>query len=339
MQVETLRTKTPLKDSRPTGVKGNRGHLIQGSLLGCPKTKRRALLALSSARPPQLNFHQSTTKTPRKLIMETQKRFDSPSDLRLACREGRFQQQTAGMCPGFAQAGLTALPKALAFDFLLFCTRNPEACSLIEVTDPGSPTPPTLAKSADLRKDIAMYRVTANGQDQNSSSSEVLTVSDAEKYWRPDLVSFLLGCSFSFEDALAAAGIPVRHIEEGVTVPMYITNRQCKPSGPFKAPLVVSMRPMTPSQALLAVKVTSRHRLSHGAPIHLGSPADIGIKNIDEPDFGNKVTMKEGEIPVFWACGLSAQLALKNANPELAITHAPGYMFISDVTTEELCLR
>ncbi|GMH36628.1 hypothetical protein BSKO_04501 [Bryopsis sp. KO-2023] len=265
--------------------------------------------------------------------MGTKRDFATPSEFRLACRKGRFQEQTSGICPGFVQANVMALPKALAFDFMLFCSRNPEACPLIEVTDPGNPTPPTLAKSADLRKDVSMYRVYVDGQLNLS------TVLDAETYWRPDLVTFLLGCSFSFEDALAAAGIPVRHIEEGVNVPMYITNRQCKPSGPFKGPLVVSMRPMTSAQALQAVKVTSRHRLSHGAPVHLGNPAEIGIKNIDEPDFGDKVTIKEGEIPVFWACGVTTQLALMNANPELAITHAPGHMFISDVTSEELCLR
>ncbi len=248
----------------------------------------------------------------------------SPSEVRFQCRQGAFHFPTPGIASGYLQANLVILPRKLAFDFLVFCTRNPKPCPLLDVTEVGNPEPEIVAPGADLRTDLPRYHIFRNGE----LKEEVANVSDI---WQDDFVGFLVGCSFSFEAALMDEGIPVRHIQEGKNVPMYKTNIACNTAGDFSAPLVVSMRPLTPADVVRAVQITSRFPKAHGTPIHFGSPEEIGITNIDAPDFGEAVTIKEGETPVFWACGVTTQIAILQAKPEIAITHAPGYMFVTDV--------
>ena len=200
---------------------------------------------------------------------------------------------------------------------------------MLDVTDVGSPHPVRVAPEADLRTDLPKYRIYRNGK----LDTEVTQITD---FWQDDMVAFLLGCSYTFEAALLEADVPVRHIEEGRNVPMYITNIECTPAGRFRGPMVVSMRPIPSRQVVKAVEVTARFPKAHGAPVHIGDPAAIGIEDLARPDFGDAVTVKEGEVPVFWACGVTSQVAAREAKPELMITHAPGHMFITDVRDEEL---
>lgn len=253
----------------------------------------------------------------------------TPQELRMMIRKGKFTGPTAGQCPGYAQANLVVLPKEQAFDFLLYCTRNRMACPLLEVTEPGCREPVIMGKGADIASDLPRYRVYENGVFTRE-------LTDVRDIWRDDLVCFLIGCSFSFEEALLAAGIPVRHIEEGRNVPMYDTSIPCRPAGIFKGNMVVSMRPMTPRQAVRASVITGRMPFVHGAPVHIGDPAAIGIKDISRPDYGDPVTVCEGEVPVFWPCGVTPQNALMASKPAFAITHAPGHMFVCDVKNTDL---
>ncbi|RYL94119.1 putative hydro-lyase [Sporolactobacillus sp. THM19-2] len=246
-----------------------------------------------------------------------------PAEVRQLIREGQWDKPTSGLANGYTQANLVILPQKYAYDFLLFCQRNPRPCPLLEVLDTGNPSVRELADGADIRTDLPKYRIYRKGL-----LSEELT--DIKSAWREDFVSFLIGCSFSFEQALLQNDIPVRQIEQHCNVPMYKTNIACRPAGIFQGPLVVSMRPMTEKQAIRAVQVTSRYPSVHGAPIHIGSPEKIGIANLSHPDFGDAVTIKSGEIPVFWACGVTPQAAVMATKPELAITHAPGHMLITD---------
>lgn len=247
-----------------------------------------------------------------------------PGEIRELIREKKVTGQTSGMCAGFAQANLIALPRAQAYDFLLFAQRNPKACPLLEVTDEGSRTLQYIAKNADIATDIPKYRIYENGV-------LVKECTDVSDYWREDLVSFLIGCSFSFEAELEANGLPVRHIEENKNVPMFITNIDCERAGMFFGKMVVSMRPFTPSQAIKAANVTAAMPRVHGAPVHFGNPRKIGINDIGKPDFGDGVTIHENEIPVFWPCGVTPQAVVMSAKPPFAITHAPGHMLITDV--------
>ena len=252
-----------------------------------------------------------------------------PSEVRQLIREGKIDFQTSGMCNGFAQANMAVLPKDLAFDFLLFTQRNQKPCPVLDVTEPGSPVPRLIAPNADLRYDIPRYRIYKKGELTDE-------VTNLDKYWRNDLVAFLLGCSFSFEGPMLDAGLDVRHITDNHNVPMYITNIECVPAGVFHGPMVVSMRPMKPKDAVRAVQVTSRMPFVHGAPIHFGDPEAIGIKDISKPDFGDASIIKPGEVPVFWACGVTPQAVAMAVKPEFMITHAPGHMFISDVPNADL---
>lgn len=252
-----------------------------------------------------------------------------PAAVRKLIRSGAIDFQTSGMCNGYAQANMAILPKELAFDFLLFTQRNQKPCPVLDVTEVGSPVPRLIAPDADLRYDIPRYRVYRKGE-------LVDEVTDLEKLWRDDLVAFLLGCSFSFEGPMLDAGLDVRHITDKHNVPMYITNIACVPAGVFHGPMVVSMRPMTPKAAIRAIQVTSRMPFVHGAPIYFGDPAGIGIKDIDKPDFGDPSVIKPGEVPVFWACGVTPQAVAMAVKPEFMITHAPGHMFISDVPNADL---
>lgn len=246
-----------------------------------------------------------------------------PADIRRMIRAGDYDGVTAGLANGHVQANLAVLPRDLAFDFLLFCQRNPQPCPLLEVIEPGSVEPAFTAPGADISTDVPAYRIYQHGE----MTGEHLSVAD---FWREDLVSFLLGCSFSFEAAMADSGIPLRHQEAGSNVPMYITDIPTNPAGMFSGPMVVSMRPIPRHQIVRAVQVTSRFPDTHGAPIHIGDPDAIGIRDIDAPEFGESVEIRSGETPVFWACGVTPQAVALNCKPSLMITHAPGKMFITD---------
>jgi uncharacterized protein YcsI (UPF0317 family) len=227
------------------------------------------------------------------------------------------------VAPGFTQANLVVLPQEWAFDMLLFGQRNPAPVPLLDVTDPGS-THTVLAPGADLRTDLPRYRVWRDGQ-------LVAEPTDVSDLWRSDLVSFLIGCSFSFENALLDAGVPLRNVEQGRNVSMFLTSVSCRPAGRLAGPLVVSMRPIPAALVATAVQVTGRMPQVHGAPVHVGSPASLGIADLGSPDFGDPVDLHEGDVPVFWACGVTPQAALMASRPPFAITHAPGNMFVTDV--------
>ena len=251
--------------------------------------------------------------------------------VRSACRDGLWSGPTCGLAEGFAQANLVVLPRDLAFDFLLFCQRNPKPCPLLDVTEPGDPVPRHVAPDADLRTDLPRYRVWRNGELADEPT-------DIARYWQGDFVSFIIGCSFTFEGAMRRAGLSVRHLELGVNVPMFRTNVPCRPAGAFHGPLVVSMRPLTPSEAARAVQITSRYPAVHGAPVHIGDPSAIGIADLARPDFGDSVPIRAGEVPVFWACGVTPQAVIMAAKPPLVITHSPGCMFVTDLRDEELAV-
>lgn len=251
-----------------------------------------------------------------------------PEESRNLIRSKQWSLPTAGMSGGFAQANLAILPKDLAFEFLLFCQRNPKPCPILDVTEAGSPIPTLVAPTGDIRTDIPKYRVYRNGQ----LTEEVADISDI---WTEDMVAFLIGCSFTFEQALMNAGIPVRHIDEHCNVPMYRTNIPTTKAGRFAGPMVVSMRPMKHTDVIRAVQVTSRFPSVHGAPIHIGDPAYIGISDISSPDFGDAVPIYKDEVPVFWACGVTPQAVAMHVKPEIMITHSPGHMFITDKRDED----
>jgi len=232
---------------------------------------------------------------------------------------------------GYAQANLVILPQEYAFDFLLFCQRNPKPCPLLEVLEAGEFMTKSLCLDADIRMDVPRYQIYQKGKLQK-------TVQEIKSSWKSDFVSFLLGCSFSFEEALLRANIPVRHIEENKNVPMFISSIPCKSAGVFHGPMVVTMRPIPSDKVTQAVQITSRYASVHGAPIHIGDPSTIGIKDLRKPDFGDPVTMKKREVPVFWACGVTPQAVVMKTKPDLCITHAPGHMFISDLLNEELAI-
>ncbi|WCK54432.1 putative hydro-lyase [Aneurinibacillus sp. Ricciae_BoGa-3] len=251
----------------------------------------------------------------------------SPAEAREQIRRGAWTSPTAGMAPGYTQANLAILKKELAYDFLLFCQRNPKPCPVLDVTDAGSAIPRLVAPGADLRTDIPKYRVYKHGELVDEPT-------DITRYWEDDMVAFLLGCSFTFEQAMIKNDIPVRHIEQNCNVPMYKTSIPCLKAGQFEGPMVVSMRPVPEKDVVRAVQVTTGFPSVHGAPVHIGNPASIGIADIHKPDFGDAVMIKEGEVPVFWACGVTPQAVAMHVKPEIMITHAPGHMFITDCKEE-----
>ncbi|MBK03520.1 MAG: DUF1445 domain-containing protein [Deltaproteobacteria bacterium] len=246
----------------------------------------------------------------------------TPEEAREAIREGRWRRPTAGLCPGYTQVNLVILPAEYTNDFRTFCQRNPKPCPLLEELPRGQSRLQELSKTADVRRDLGKYRLFQGG-----TWTEVGTLQDI---WRDDLVSFLIGCSFTFEQALSDTGLPIRHIEEGRNVPMYITNIPCEGVGAFQGKMVVSMRPIPNARVEEAYHVTEQFPQVHGGPVHAGAPEDIGIKSLTCPDFGDSVHTYTGETPVFWACGVTPQLAIAHAKPPFAITHSPGYMLITD---------
>ncbi|TKH07979.1 putative hydro-lyase [Peribacillus simplex] len=253
----------------------------------------------------------------------------TPAELRAMIRNNELIKPTAGMANGYAQANLAILKKEHAFDFLLFCQRNPKSCPLLDVTEIGSPIPKFAAQSGDIRTDIPKYRIYKYGE----LIEEVTDISD---YWEDDMVGFLIGCSFTFEHALLNNDISIRHIEENCNVPMYKTNISCVEAGIFHGKMVASMRPIPQKDVVRAAQVTSRFPAVHGGPIHIGDPEAIGVSNIQQPDFGDAVTIREGEVPVFWACGVTPQSIAMETKPAIMITHAPGHMFITDIRDEKL---
>lgn len=244
-------------------------------------------------------------------------------------RSGEWTAHTSGLAPGNVQGNLAILPAAVAGDFLRFCQRNPKPCPLLAVSEPGEFALPELGADIDIRSDVPRYRVWHGGQ-------LVAEPTDIRELWRDDLVTFVLGCSFSFEQALIEAGIPLRHVECGSNVAMYRTNIPTRPAGRFSGPLVVSMRPMVAADAIRAVQVTSRLPQVHGAPVHIGDPALIGVNDIARPDFGDPVEIRPGELPVFWACGVTPQAVVMEAKVDFCITHAPGAMLVTDLLNHQL---
>lgn len=244
--------------------------------------------------------------------------------VRLQARRGELTGSTANLAPGHVQANLAILPRSLAADFLMFCMRNPRSCPLVGIAEVGDPHIPALGNDLDIRTDVPRYRVWRDGEMQ-----EELT--DISLLWRDDLVTFAIGCSFSFEDALIADGIEIRHIASGSNVPMYRTSIPTVKAGPFAGPMVVSMRPMKAADAIRAIQITSRFPSVHGAPVHLGDPSGIGIADLARPDYGDPVEVRSGELPVFWACGVTPQSVIAAMRPSFCITHAPGHMLVTDL--------
>jgi len=283
----------------------------------------------------------------------TSKHYQKPSELRLACRSGAFKGQTAGQAPGYAQANLCILPKEYAYDFLLFCVRNPKACPLLHVLEAGEFTFGTWGKKVDIRTDLPKYRIYRDGIHVQDAESLCVTSEKGEKggaksLWQDDFVTFVIGCSFSFEEALLRGGVPVRHIEQGCNVPMYRIAILTEKAGIFEGPLVVSMRPMSVSDSIRAIEITARYPKVHGSPVYVCAPQytgilsttcsvpELGILDINKPDYGDPVEIKTGEVCVFWACGVTPQSVVQMAKPKICITHSPGCMLVLDTKNDEL---
>ena len=252
-------------------------------------------------------------------------------EARLMIRRGELAGPTAGLAPGYVQGNLAILPAAVAGDFLRFCQLNPKPCPLLAASAPGDWRLPALAEDLDIRTDISRYRVFRNGELIDEPT-------DVRAHWRDDLVTFALGCSFSFEEALTDNGIELRHITCGATVPMYRTSIATAPAGPFHGPMVVSMRPLKPADAIRAIQITTRFPSVHGAPVHVGKPELIGIADVMKPDYGDPVPINDDEIPVFWACGVTPQSVVATVKPEFCITHYPGSMLVTDRRNTEFAI-
>jgi uncharacterized protein YcsI (UPF0317 family) len=253
-------------------------------------------------------------------------------EARLACRTRQITGATASLASGHVQGNLAILPEKLAAAFHRFCQLNPKPCPIIGISEVGNPGIPSLGIDLDIRTDLPRYRVWRDGK-------LIEEPTDIVAHWRDDLVAFVIGCSFSFEHALMADGLTIRHIEQGCNVPMYRTNVPCAPAGPFAGPLVVSMRPFNPADAIRAIQITTRFPAVHGAPVHFGDPAQIGISDIAKPDYGDAVTIRPNEVPVFWACGVTPQSIILQSRPDFAITHAPGCMLVTDRRMSEFAYQ
>jgi uncharacterized protein YcsI (UPF0317 family) len=255
----------------------------------------------------------------------------SPRAARAAARAGDLKGATAGVAYGHVQGNVAILPREYAGEFERFCQRNPKPCPVLAIGDPGDPGLPTLGADIDIRTDCPRYRVFENGQCVDEPH-------DIRRWWRDDLVSFILGCSFSFEQALLEAGVPLRHIEQGRNVAMWRTNIATTPAGRFHGPLVVSMRPFRAADAIRAIQITSRFPSVHGAPVHIGLPEVIGIRDLSRPDWGDAVEVRADELPVFWACGVTPQAVVAAAKVPFCITHFPGSMLVTDLRNAELAI-
>jgi uncharacterized protein YcsI (UPF0317 family) len=262
-----------------------------------------------------------TPETSRQLSREARQR----------ARSGELTDITLNLAPGIVHCNMAILPKDWAADFLKFCWANPKPCPLLAVSDVGDPMLPSLGEDIDIRTDLPMYRLFREGVMEKD-------VPDIRDLWQDDLVTFALGCSFSFDEALRDASVPPRHLQLGISTAMYRTNIKATTAGPFKGSYVVSMRPYKPADAIRAIQVTSRFPNVHGAPLHFGNPADIGIQDLTEPDFGDFYPVYEGEVPVFWACGVTPQVIIEQAKPPICITHKPSHMLLTDLLNAELTL-
>jgi len=252
-----------------------------------------------------------------------------PREVRAAIRQGRHRRHTAGLAPGYVQGNVCILPREYAADFRAFCERNPKPCPLLAESAPGDARLPALGEDLDIRTDVPRYRVFRNGTLEGE-------VDDLEALWRDDLVAFVLGCSFSFEEALTKAGLRLRYVEQGRNVPMYRTSVDTAPAGPFRGKLVVSMRPFRPAEAIRAIEITSRYPRVHGSPVHIGFPEQIGISDLARPWAGDPTEVRADELPLFWACGITPQSVVLEAKPSLCITHSPGHMLVTDVPNASL---
>ncbi|HTQ73447.1 MAG TPA: putative hydro-lyase [Burkholderiales bacterium] len=248
---------------------------------------------------------------------------NDPRAVRLAARMGTFAGVTAGLAPGYVQGNVCILPRGFAGDFRTYCERNPKPCPLIGVSDPGNPRIPALGEDLDIRTDVPRYRVFRDGKPEGE-------VTDIRELWTADMVAFVIGCSFSFEEALIEAGVPLRYVAEGKNVAMYLSSIETEPAGPFRGPMAVSMRPLSAADAIRAIQITSRYPRAHGAPVHLGRPDLIGIADLDRPFAGDRIEVRPDELPVFWACGITPQAAVLAAKPPICVTHAPGHMLVTD---------
>jgi uncharacterized protein YcsI (UPF0317 family) len=255
--------------------------------------------------------------------------MNDPREVRRAVRAGQHRRHTAGLAPGYVQGNVCILPQGYAEEFRAFCERNPKPCPLLAMSKPGDPRLPELGEDLDIRTDVPRYRVFRDGM-QNED------VTDLRDLWRSDLVTFVLGCSFSFEEALMQAGLPLRYVEQGTNVPMYRTNVDTVPAGRFRGKLVVSMRPFKPAAAIRAIEITSRYPRVHGAPVHIGRPELIGIDDLGRPWAGDPTEVRDDELPLFWACGITPQSVVLEAKPTLCITHAPGHMLVTDLENASL---
>jgi uncharacterized protein YcsI (UPF0317 family) len=249
--------------------------------------------------------------------------------VRRAIRERRHTGHTAGLAAGYVQGNVCILPREYAEEFGLFCERNPKPCPLLAMSEPGDPRLPALGEDLDIRTDVPRYRVFRDGRLDGE-------VGHLRDLWRDDLVTFILGCSFSFEEALMAEGLTLRYVEEGRNVPMYRTSVDTAPAGRFRGKLVVSMRPFKAADAIRAIEITSRYPRVHGAPVHLGDPRAIGIEDLQKPWAGDATVLRDGELPLFWACGVTPQSIVLDAKPSLCITHAPGHMLVTDLENSSL---
>ena len=254
---------------------------------------------------------------------------ESAGKVRERIRQGLWTSHTSGLADEHVQGNLVILPRQQADDFLLYCQRNPRPCPLLAVSEPGDPRLPALGADIDIRSDLPRYRVWRHGELIDEPT-------DIAALWRDDLVSFVIGCSFSFEQALLEAGIPLRHVAQQRNVSMYRTHIATTPAGVFHGPMVVSMRPLKAADAIRAVQITSRFPAVHGAPVHIGDPSLIGIEDLSRPDYGDAVDVRPDELPVFWACGVTPQAAIAQARPAFCITHAPGSMLITDLLNQQL---
>lgn len=255
--------------------------------------------------------------------------MEASRQARLAIRQGRHAGHTAGLARGYVQGNLCILPSEYAEEFRAFCELNPKPCPLLAMSQPGDPRLPALGEDLDIRTDVSAYRIFRNGKQEED-------VTDLTSLWRDDLVTFVLGCSFSFEEALLDAGLPLRYVEQGRNVPMYRTSLDTVPAGRFRGKLVVSMRPFKPADAIRAIEITSRYPRVHGAPVHLGDPRSIGVEDLQQPWVGDPTDVLDGELPLFWACGVTPQAVVLEARPSLCITHSPGHMLVTDLKNASL---
>lgn len=248
----------------------------------------------------------------------------TPAGVRAEIRRGKYQSHTAGLGDGYLQTNLAILPEVFALDFMRFCQRNPKPCPLVGVSDTGNPMMFTLGSDIDIRRDVPRYNIYRDGKLDESA----LDISDI---WGDSMVAFALGCSFTFERALRETGIPVWHVENDRTVPMFRSNIDTVPAGPFRGKMVVSMRSIPADRVDEAANISRGFPLAHGAPVHVGDPAEIGIADVSRPDWGDAAPVKDGEVPMFWACGVTPQVAIEAAGVPLCITHKPGHMLLTDV--------